>query len=373
MAGILAHGAGAAEGLDNYVQQLAVQEELALRRQQLGESTRHNQAQETLQGELNRQNAQLRADAQKALEMTRADATKDRRSNIALKAAEMQPIGSLVTDEDAGEQMNAGVPRANYDWNPGNLGMTVASTPETATQPATPGAEVPGKLPGFRWTGSQKDLSAADKLELDTRRAAATKEYQGRRATTAEGELELRKEWGPPVVPVSAPNVPGGVEYATRGTAPGKAAPQPVGERERVDNYKNALKTIARIKRLGEKTNWKGIGPIAGRVGSAAYEYAGIGSKEEEELRNALSQFQQETSMDRGGKTFTAQEKAMINEFMASYKQNPRAAITRLDQFGTSASQYLKQQGVDMGDIEGAEEKPPDLVYDPKTRKFVKP
>lgn len=352
MAGLLAYGAGASDGLDKYVERLMAEHELGIRQKQQEESVRHNRSTEDYNAENMRLQNQLRSDAQQDRLDIAGQASKDRQSNIALKAAEMQPIDSLVTEKDAGAQMAAGVPRANYEWEPGNMGMTVAPTKENPM-----GEEVGPRLTGFRWRGSQKDLSAADRLELDSRRAAGTKEYQNRRATTAEAAEDRQERWGPPVVTVGDPNTPGGTRIQPRGTIPsqGVTGPAPAGERTKIDNYKNTLNTIARIKRLGKETNWKGVGPIAGRLGSAGMELLGQGDPKDEELRNALSQLNADASVDRGGKTFTETEKKMLAEFLANYKQNPTAAVTRLDQFGTSAQQYLRQMGVEL-DPESDEE-----------------
>ena len=129
----------------------------------------------------------------------------------------------------------------------------------------------------------------------------------------------------------------------------------PAAMKEKREAYEQTLDLIDQIKAQGEKVGWKGIGPVQGTVGSAAFRYLGKGNPEEETLRSLMGQLKARASFQEGGKQFTGTEKALLDTFLAQITQNPEAAKTRLAAFEKSARRALHvmrpgvQPGVEAG------------------------
>jgi hypothetical protein len=271
MASLLSYGAGAGEGLDNMLQRMLAEEELSQRAAAQKEAARHNQATEQYNRENMQLQTQLRGDAQQDRWDIAQRAAKDRATGIALKRAEMQPIGALIEEPDAQSQMEAGVPRANFDWDPGTLGATVAPTAD-----APMGEERPAKLPGFRWVGSQKDINAVDRLALDKLRADRTADYQKTRGDVAKHAEARLTDWGPPVLQIADQNAPGGTGFVTRKEAPGKAAPAPPAQRSQEINNEVSLDQLDRLETMQKGRAGGMTGPIEGRARSAGQGIPGV-------------------------------------------------------------------------------------------------
>lgn len=100
-------------------------------------------------------------------------------------------------------------------------------------------------------------------------------------------------------------------------------ATPPGAQRDRIAAYESAISLLDEIERLGEEVQWKGLGPIAGRIGPLANEF-GVGDwvsnnpQKEEQLRNKISQLKAQYSFGEGGKQFTGTEKEMIEAFLAN-------------------------------------------------------
>jgi len=112
--------------------------------------------------------------------------------------------------------------------------------------------------------------------------------------------------------------------------------------REKREAYEQTLNLIQDIKAQGDKIGWRGIGPVAGTIGSKLFQYTGLGSNvEEEKLRSMISQLRARASFQEGGKQFTGSEKALLDAFLATVSSNPTAARARLEQFEESARKGL--------------------------------
>ncbi len=147
-----------------------------------------------------------------------------------------------------------------------------------------------------------------------------------------------------PIVQVGDPNT-GRTVYQTRDAAIGQPGPLPAGEKDRIAAYNATLDLIDEIERTGDKVGWKGLGPIAGRVGAIGKEYLGVGSDDEEALRNKVNQLKAAASFQEGGKQFTGTEKQMLDAFLAGVNQNPSAVKDRLRSFRESAIRSLESLG----------------------------
>src|SRR5712672_3110060 len=113
MASLLNYGAGAYAGLEDIMDRdykRQVQERLlAQQLAQNAEQTRHNQAEEGIQGRTLDQNGQLRADAQKSLDESRiTNAANLKRDDIRARVGMMAP-GDKVSPEQFKEDTTLGM------------------------------------------------------------------------------------------------------------------------------------------------------------------------------------------------------------------------------------------------------------------------
>lgn len=124
MASLLNYGAGAYSGLEDIMDRdfkRQVEERLlAASQASQAEQTRHNQAQEGLQGRTLDQNGQLRADAQKSLDESRiTNAANLKRDDIRARVGMMAP-GDKVSPQQYEEDTSIGmVPAGRYKQTPG--------------------------------------------------------------------------------------------------------------------------------------------------------------------------------------------------------------------------------------------------------------
>lgn len=336
-----ATAAGAGQGIDDLMMQM-------LREAQQEETVRHNKASEGLQGQ---QIAESAASRRYQSDLTRENQLRldaDRDAARIKNRTTIRPAGSPVTPKEREEELAAGATsEASYKTD---LEDTMG------IQPAQPGGEVNvfdmDSIQAADPTYTANETEAQRRTRVDDEankvRQQELDEYRRSQLDIGRNREQRLESYGPPVVIIGDPNIPGGSRVVPRGEVPegGTGAPLAAADRQRVDAYKNTLDTVDRIIQLGEAVDWKGIGPIEGRVGSAAMSWFGAGDPREEELRNALAQLTAQASFQEGGKQFTGSEKTMLDEFLASYKQNPRAALTRLRQFQTSGRQMLSNMGV---------------------------
>lgn len=102
---------------------------------------------------------------------------------------------------------------------------------------------------------------------------------------------------------------------------------QAVASDDLLQNAKLALE-------LGRRTNWNGVGAFGtGRLKQFGFQQLGMGSQDDEDLRNLLDSLRAESSFARGGKNLTGTEKGMIDQFLMNVNRNPRSADQALENF----------------------------------------
>jgi hypothetical protein len=140
------------------------------------------------------------------------------------------------------------------------------------------------------------------------------------------------------VVPTFDPNT-GMSTWTGRDQAIGMPVNPPAGQRDRLADYDRALTLIDDIEALGNKTGWKGLGPIAGTLQSVGMKLGGekgaklLGATDpaaEETMRAMIGELTAMASFGEGGKQFTGTEKQMINEFVAAARSHPDQVRTRI-------------------------------------------
>lgn len=91
-----------------------------------------------------------------------------------------------------------------------------------------------------------------------------------------------------------------------------------VGQQEAVTIADDVTGLIDEAEALGKATGWRGVGFGKGTVAGLVKSATGYGSEESELLRNSISNIQGTIAKLRGGTSFTASEKAMLNKYTPS-------------------------------------------------------
>lgn len=119
--------------------------------------------------------------------------------------------------------------------------------------------------------------------------------------------------------------------YANRPAGGGAGSPSmSVGQAKVVADIGTLSKTIDDVVQLGDKLNWKGVGVIAGPLGDAGMSWFGVGNPEEAMLRSLMNNLKAEVAHEKYGSAFTAQERAMMQKFVADAGRHPNQAKVHL-------------------------------------------
>lgn len=336
--------AGAAEGLDKVFAR-NLQEE-ASRRQaaQLAETMRQNQAHEGFQNrqlQLQRENAQatqgltaqLRAQqlAKDQLEET------NRQRDDAVRTMALLPAGAPVSpDEYTRFTKTGGAPTGMFE-------------PETQMQ-GDDGSE-PVQT-GYKFKGTAGTLHADQMEELARLRAQVAADAAMKGNALGWARENRLTQWGPPVIPVYDPSSPSGQRNVPRSGMPaeGWQAPLSNAQEDSASALKNVLDTIKIVKQHPIQDWEKSIGPITAGVMAPIQKYTGLdvaGGETGTNLRALLNQLETTTAFASGGKSLTANERQMMESFLATIKQNPVEAMRRIQQFEDSTRRSLITRGID--------------------------
>lgn len=180
--GILAMGAGAAEGMDQVLARLMAEDKMRQTQQQIDESGRHNLATEgqasraldindAFRRDKNTSDAQARADALTERTRTDTNTAQAKKDELQKGIVAMRPIGSNVTPDEATADSSIGVSRGSYgDFSPGDAtGQDFADGHVSKPTPA-----------GMAWRGTQDQIT----------RAAAEKDAASKEKRVPPGPIE---------------------------------------------------------------------------------------------------------------------------------------------------------------------------------------
>lgn len=106
------------------------------------------------------------------------------------------------------------------------------------------------------------------------------------------------------------------------------------------------------VSALGNKIGWKGVGGMGtGSISQGLMKYTGIGSKDEEVLRNYIGNIQGTIAKLRGGTSFTPNEQAMLESYTPTINDSDamiQAKIASLTSFiQTKRANTMKFAGAD--------------------------
>lgn len=366
-------GAGAAAGLETLMTRMRAEEQLRQHQDQLTQQKteqdrqydldRRAQDNRDLDSTTNRKLTEIKLDAINSfINPKTPEASTPRNQGVAAEGA-MGPAAPMP----GAVQSIAGAGAMGPEPDAGAQGMTRIGPAPGGAGGGSPEAVSPthgtlreralADLAGFSPTGlygsvpqdpkpkGPEDFNAEETFYNGLATKNGYKDYKMWGQADPEGLASARRKWAgeahftnpaqasEPVVAVDDPQNPGNSMYVPRSQAAGMRSTLPAGQRERLAAYDVSIDTAKEILELGQKLNWKGIGPIAGRVGSAAMEYGGIGNPDEEHLRNLFGRLKASAAFQEGGKQFTGTEKKMLDDFLASANQNPAAAAVRLQSF----------------------------------------
>lgn len=360
--GMLAVGAGAAKGLQQQLENLLAEEE-SKRRQQDSASV--------IQGRTANQGFEARRLDQGDRALGYQGRTQDRldtSADIANKGAQLK-IDTLQSIMGPGGAGAAGpsFPNAAGAQPPTEMG------PLQPVPPTKPGGNLSGmnnpegraklEIAGLHPNDLYGSVQHPDKPENLTPEESYYASYAREHGISDYHQIpsnqmaKLRRQWAEDshitspaqnseqMLQTMDPNNPGQTIWTPRSQAAGLPGPQPAGQKDKILAYNSTLDLIDEIEGLGKKTGWKGLGPVEGRLGSIGKEYLGIGSDDEEQLRNKLNQLKAQASFQEGGKQFTGTEKQMLDAFLAGVNQNPAAVQDRLKTFRESAQRSLTSMG----------------------------
>lgn len=134
---------------------------------------------------------------------------------------------------------------------------------------------------------------------------------------------------GPGMVKSGDPNVMPLLENGERAGFPPTAA-----QKDTALALDNLLENSKLALELGRATNWSGVGALgAGRVKQFMFQHGGIGSQDDEDLRNLLDEMFTDSAFSRGGKQLTGPERQLMSRFLASVSRNPKSVEQSLEQF----------------------------------------
>ncbi len=139
--------------------------------------------------------------------------------------------------------------------------------------------------------------------------------------------LQARKEWlaqSPPQF-TYLPTPDGGITGVNRRDPNASAVPVPgagagiplsAGQQDDMTMASDVLGLITEANRLGEKTNWSGVGALwTGTASQAAMDVGLSGTEDEESLRNTIGNINGTIAKLRGGTSFTEGEKALLAQY----------------------------------------------------------
>lgn len=343
MAGFLAYGAGAHEGLDEILDReyrRQVEERLLAAQ---AEVARHNQAEEGIQGRTLDMNDLLRRDTLASQDAARQAEIKNKLADNYRAGAVLRPIGATVTPEERGREMEAGIPSGVYKQTSRYEGMSGDDASEPVGEDMFSWAAKPPNQSTGQTQTKPFHYQGKEIIAQETPEGRII--YQGKDITD---DPNLRKSETPDrvLVPVQGPG--GEVTYAPRGSASGAQTPLPATERQNVEglDYLNSL--VAETLKLGDESGWAGVGPVKGKVLGPIHDYTGIDLGGEgtagQTLRAKIEQIRTESSFAQGGKNLTPTERAALDSFLATVGQDPQTAKLRLQEY--MREQQKKREGM---------------------------
>lgn len=368
----LAGAAGAADGLEEYYQQMLARE-IALRNQ-----ARADQQETRLGRSLDEQTAWRQMQQQQLDEDREARRTLAEEGRV-IQRAELRPIDTDVSEEEYSYETKHNVPTGLYDRQ--SLPVEGPVTEEAAAQ----GAAALPNLNRIAWRGTdaqrrkeddqqiQRDRIAAggegttgnlQRVDLDMGDGKSTPGYfvpdgpdRGKYFLWRNGKVvdvsAQAKMYHVPdrvIMSVADPNNPGNNVLTRRGDAPGMQPALNAGQQSDLNAMEALGKTVKEIRALlGASGDIPGVGPWDARVGKLRdWTSVNLGDTPRgREIRTKLSRLRAEAMFAQGGKTLPAQERSLIDDYLVAAEADDSTVLARLDEM----EQYFanKQRAIQPG------------------------
>lgn len=114
------------------------------------------------------------------------------------------------------------------------------------------------------------------------------------------------------------------------GTSPDGKVKLSVGQQDDITTANDVIGLIDEAEALGKQTEWRGVGYGVGTLAGAVKGLSGYGSNESEALRNAIGNLSGTIAKLRGGTSFTATEKALLNTYVPGINDGDATIQTKL-------------------------------------------
>ena len=357
--GLLATGAGASKGLQTLIENMLAEQE-AQRRSRDTDSVIADRAagQETDKARLGFEGRRVDQGDRGLDYQGQTQARLNTSADIANRGAQLK-LDTLrrPTEGDSlpGERIEPAIPGAppsptglrKIEEGGGGGGIENTNNPKGRAMLQVAGLnpnEIHGSVPQRK---GPEDYNAEETFYTGLAKRAGYPDYKTWAGEHPQEMAKARHQWAeqaftpmqssPPVVLINDPTNPGQTTYSTRGAAIGERGPMPAAQGERTKAYEASIALVKEIEALGDKVGWKGIGPVEGRLKKIGFEYLGVGSPDESQLRDKIGQLKAAASFQEGGKQFTGAEKALLDAFLAGVYQNPTAVRSKLKSFRESA------------------------------------
>lgn len=317
---ILDVGGGAAEGLETLLKRHREEELLRQRQQQINETSRSNQADETYRRDALGENVKLRELAERDRTATAGQVEQNRvRDDVRAKYGTL-PMSTIIEPGTMQKDVaTGGIAQERFDTDavtPDRQAMA-EGVPESLAQ-----NESVIKLRGTpQELASQatREATAASRAQTDADRDAsrtATADYR-KTMTGLAGQREQRlNDWGPPTVVIADPNSPGGAKVIPRNQLgpTGDPAPVPPALRSQEVSSEVGLDQLDRLEQMFESEGGKDVvGPIEGRARSIGQQIPGVPVNEQfSNLEAATAAFRNATIKAITGAQMNKQEEGRI-------------------------------------------------------------
>src|SRR5262245_5267204 len=381
MAGLLDYGAGAASGLENYLNRLMQQEAQRQAQQRIDEEVRSNKAMEQYRAQnmaeqtawrhMQQQSLDLQREAQRA--KMAADEANQRRDDIRAGAG-LRPIGGMVPYEDyANERKQGMIPEANY---------------ERSMKPYDEGSEDQGPIPQIKWLGTEAQQEARARIAKETGGQGPVHDTPGglvrigpnNEATPIMQNGKQAQGYHPPPQPITVQTVDAQGNPVTKivPKTPGAeyAGKLPQNIQSRMYTAKGVMTHMGETLDMIDEADRRGLlGPIEGRWADfLAGKVGSTGNDADDEL---LGQLRMDLKLmtsgtvaahfqSRGGQQMMHDFQALLDSGKFSRSQL-RGALLGMQSWLGNYAKDPRQLETPKG-----QEAPADYVWDPKTRKLVK-
>lgn len=285
--GLLAAGAGAAQGLEALLARQRAEEMLKMQQASQQESMRSNRANEDFRQQQLQETSANRQMQLAQMAQNQSAQQEGRDADRALRSIALRPIGGDVPFAEMQSETSAGAPSALYEKGPGEAPSmehygpqlpTIKFKGTSAQQVAERTANT--KSDQFDQNIQQKADAASAREEMAKSRLSQQEEslkvrqdIAGMRDSISKRREDRMDSWGAPTVTIQDPS--GTTRVISRDQLPKGGAEAPVPPALRTQGVNNDVSTVE-LERLKTLFKPEYVGPAAGRYNSMKQQIPGV-------------------------------------------------------------------------------------------------